>query len=107
MKKIILTALFLAAFSASALAAALSGTTTIGSMAFSTSNNVTLSGISTVTSYVVESKHASGSRVFATDGAASKIYWKDGLTFTTTPAAPTTETGHGTPDVSASPWVAL
>lgn len=106
MKKMILIALLLAAFATSALATTISTTTTIGSLSFSPSNSVTLSGKSAAIGYVFESKHGSGSRVFATDSAESKIYWKDGTTFTGSPAAPTVSGGHGTPDVTSG-WTAL
>lgn len=77
MKKMILTALLLSLISTSAMAVNYTGSTTIGSMTYSTSNKVYLKGASATTSYFFESLHVSGSRTFATDNVASLIYWKE------------------------------
>lgn len=108
MKKVILTALLLAASATSALAfSAFTGSTTVGAMAFNTSNKVIMNGVSATTGYVFESLHLSGSRVFATDSAASVVYWRDAAIGGTTAAsatgwaasyaAPTSSGTHGTP----------
>lgn len=112
MKKIILTALFLAACSASAFAATqIGGSTTLGSLTFAPSNKVYLNAYSNASfGYQVDALHTSGSRVFVTDSSASKLYWKDqaisisGTTVTgfVTTAAPTAIGGHGTPDITTT-----
>lgn len=109
MKKIILTALLLAAFASSALAAAFTGWSAAGGLNWAASNSVTIDGKSISTGYVFESKHASGSRLFITDSIVSKISWKDSdpTALTGSYTAPTSSTAHGSPDPTASGWTAL
>lgn len=110
MKKIILTALLLAACATSALAAAFTGYTATGGLSWAASNNVSVDGKSASTGYVFESKHLSGSRIFITDSIASKIYWKasDPTALTGSYTAPTSSTAHGSPDpTTAAGWTAL
>jgi hypothetical protein len=84
MKKMVLASLFLLVFSTVAMAAgtAITGSTTIGSLTYAPSNNVTISVDSNDHGYVAASFHGSGSRVFITDHLASKVYWQDATSAT-------------------------
>lgn len=114
MKKIILTALLLAAFSTSAFAGAvtINAKTTIGSLEFSPSNNVIVAVSSTQYGYLAGSNHLSGSRSFLTDYKESKVYWIDQTRtdFTTAYgnyAGPTETDGDCAPDLTGSTYKAM
>ena len=111
MKKILFLVLISLVFSTSAFAlSTITGSTTIGNLDFSVSNNVQISIDSNADFYTAESLHTSGSRVFLTDSVESKIYWKDATTFDTVAAAAENSAAgtHGSPDpTSGTTWTGL